>query len=307
MSQFPIILIPIEVLRVLRELPAVQKFQERLPKYTGVEPQPVNTWGLIWEVSILMMLAGALSWLNRILGTVILLIGFVAIFFQIRLQIVSYNQRQRDYSARTESYFKSLIAYSKKESQHQQAIALSQSPEKLAEFRRPLLLQALSHTAQIPDPITSKLTIALTTEDSAYELVEALNHYFPDRIYMDIKLNLPVQDQPYSPLLTYCDRTTNLCIAIEVDAPCDRDRNPTHYKDSWQDQKINESLVKLGWLVVRFSSDQASKMPRSCCKTIAKLIYDLFADTDLLLKFNEVDDLIPAKQWTEPEARQMTK
>jgi len=301
MTHFPIILIPVEIQRVLRQLPDRKALQEKLPRPPGVEPQPINSGRVLLEGLILIFVAGAISGLNRIFGTVILLVGLVTIFLRMHLQIATYKGRLTEYNARVESYFKTLAAYSQKEGQHQQSIAISHLPEKLAEFRRPLLLAVLSRISA-PE-ITPDIPQDKSAQSAQKDFYHALDRSFPTKIHTGMKLD--ISPNPYSPLFTYFDASINLYISIEVDSPSNDRGEPTHYRNSLDDQRDNQSLLNLGWLVVRFSLVQASQTPQSCCKSIAKLIYDLTGDLDLLLKFNEVDDLVPMRQWTEIEARKI--
>ncbi len=304
MSYFPIILIPVEIQRILREMPPVPEFKERMPKPPTTEPQLIENTNIMGEVTVLIVLTAIILRLNVYLGTALLVIGTVGIMVQIHLQVTSYRLRSQEQSIRMESYFRLLADYSSKESEYQQAIARSRTSERLVEFRRPLLQKFLSRAS--PDHAITPLVEPPETPVLKEKFKVVLERYFPHKISMHLVPNVVGFEPSYAPDLTYIDPELNLHIAIEIDEPYASDSNqPTHYRDDWQDLRCNELLLKCGWIVVRFSEEQVWRSPLSCCKTITKLIDELVGASDLLLKFADVDDLEVMKQWTQQEAQQM--
>ncbi|KGF71827.1 hypothetical protein DO97_14845 [Neosynechococcus sphagnicola sy1] len=71
------------------------------------------------------------------------------------------------------------------------------------------------------------------------------------------------------------------------------------------DEAWNTFFLGQGWLVVRFSLQQVTAQPQSCCRAIAQVLHQLLADPLLLKPFEEVPELVPMPRWTEAEARQM--
>ncbi len=70
-------------------------------------------------------------------------------------------------------------------------------------------------------------------------------------------------------------------------------------------QVRDEHFLNRGWLVIRFIEEQASRHPKSCCKTIAQAIALVLGDDSVLNQFANVPNLQEMSRWTQSEAGAM--
>jgi hypothetical protein len=139
---------------------------------------------------------------------------------------------------------------------------------------------------------------------------QRLNHYFPSKIYKQLKVQNPEYRERfhYTPDFAYIDAFLNLYIDIEIDEPYDFKTNkPTHFVSSATQRARNKHFQQRGWLVIRFSEEQVVRWPDSCCKTVAETIAEVTNAPLILKQFDGVVDLKPMPQWTEHEASEMAK
>lgn len=131
-----------------------------------------------------------------------------------------------------------------------------------------------------------------------------LDRAFPGKIHCGLTLSRPEKRQPYYPDLAYVDPVVQLCIDIEIDEPyAYKTGHPIHYIGS--DDTRNQFFLDRGWLVLRFSEEQAICHPDGCCKAIAQLIATVLGEDQWRDRFYDVPDLEPIPQWTKAEAEQM--
>jgi len=101
---------------------------------------------------------------------------------------------------------------------------------------------------------------------------------------------------------------TGLAIDIEIDEPYDgRTGKPHHCVDRGKDNQRNQFFLERNWVVIRFSELQVVKYPDSCCKAIARVIFQITGDYRGLVQIQNVADLLPNKQWTVKKAIYMAK
>lgn len=101
---------------------------------------------------------------------------------------------------------------------------------------------------------------------------------------------------------------TGLAIDIEIDEPYDgRTGKPHHCVDKGKDSQRNRFFLERNWVVIRFSELQVVKYPDSCCKAIARVIFEITGDYRGLLQMEKVADLLSCKQWKTKEAIYMSK
>jgi hypothetical protein len=77
--------------------------------------------------------------------------------------------------------------------------------------------------------------------------------------------------------------------------------------DRNKDSQRNRFFLERNWVVIRFSEWQVVKYPDSCCKAIARVIFQITGDYRGLVQIQNVADLLPNKQWTVKEAIYMAK
>lgn len=89
-------------------------------------------------------------------------------------------------------------------------------------------------------------------------LYAALLEWFPCMIYRNYVLESFLTHMPYVPDIIFQDPLSNLHIDIEIDEPYSHDSGqPTHYyPDKYEDVR-NLFFSKHGWIVIRFSEQQA--------------------------------------------------
>jgi hypothetical protein len=264
MTSFPQILIPVDLHKVMRQLPTVTEFPELPPEPPEAEPQPTSLVKSAIAIIIFMSVIGIIgSRIDPRLLIVLLLAGLIVILLQTIIQLRTYKTRLRNYAAAKESYFELLEVYSRQESKYQQEIAITRTSDRLIQFRLPSILQILKRTdtniAQISDLIEPEHF------ESLLGFSTALEKAFPNQIYEGVILNIPGFDYLFTPNFTYINKQVNLYIAILIDTAMDR-----------QEQEIcDRFLLKSGWLIVRFTEPQVTSDPDRCCRVITKLVDDV--------------------------------
>jgi very-short-patch-repair endonuclease len=301
MDQFPSVLIPPALRRVKAELPPLPLFLEKPPKLPPANPQMINLKLMAIEIGVVVAIGTLLTQWQSIIGGFILLIGMIGILIHAVIQLQNHSRRTKAYNQEMETYYQALAAFCQKEVAYEQEVAAIRSPEKIAELQYPRLLQVLSKTAtedgQRPLPATQVQYTAFG---------QTLDRAFPGKIHQGIYFEGADITQPYHPDFAYIDPAVNLRIDIEVDEPyANLSLEPTHYIRSWHDDSWNEFFLKKGWLVIRFSHQQVTQTPESCCRAIAQEICNLLSDPLILKPFEHIPVLQPAQRWTQQEAQQM--
>jgi len=334
-SEFPIILVPPAIARIQSELPPIPEpsrpqppSEPQLPTPIGSAPQRVE-----WKKVALITLGVALGFL--VCGAVSVMVSTglavrIALLAGLAVpgtfaggvisQLLSFPKRchkhrqdkqrftlkQQEYSKakaalpeRKRHYKNALDAYRQK---REQLKAKCHAPEKIAEFRQEKYFQALRLTGS-HDGTDSTSKVG----SSEALLGNALNLYFPNRIYIGLTLTIPDRSGwSYDPDFAYLDKTTGLRIDIEVDEPYTHQTGePIHYRG--KDERRNSFFLARGWLVIRFSERQVVLSPNRCCKTIAQVIAELTGDSSVLNPFTTISDLEPVPQWTYEEALDMSR
>lgn len=101
---------------------------------------------------------------------------------------------------------------------------------------------------------------------------------------------------------------TGLGLDVEVDEPYTLlTKEPTHCIDLPQDCWRNQFFLESGWVVVRFSERQVVEAPRSCCKVIAQVIFEITGDRRYLQQLEEEPELLPERPWTVREAKRKAR
>jgi very-short-patch-repair endonuclease len=101
---------------------------------------------------------------------------------------------------------------------------------------------------------------------------------------------------------------TGLGLDVEVDEPYTLlTKEPTHCIDRPQDCWRNQFFLESGWVVVRFSEQQVVEAPRSCCKVIAQVIFEITGDRRYLQQLEGEPELLPERPWTVREAKRRAR
>jgi len=300
MSCYPIILIPSQIQRIKSEFPPFEPFNEPMPRPLGEKPKKVNKAFLAVEVGVVTMSSIFLG--NQgatVLGLTLFLIGAAGIIIQASRQIKSYSKREQKYRREVIIHHD----FNKKKSLYEKKVKVSQSPEGISEFQQKRLLDTLGRTVSYDGLSEAKKGA------SEINFKADLEHYFPDKIYTQLKVQNPSYSEGfyYTPDFTYIDKELNLHVNIEIDEPyayCSG-KPPIHYIG--RDKKRNDEFVDRGWIVIRFSEKQIFCSSDSCCKTIALVIAQVTGNEHYIRQFGEISDLNCQPQWTKREAEEMSR
>jgi hypothetical protein len=105
-----------------------------------------------------------------------------------------------------------------------------------------------------------------------------LLRWFPGMIYRNYILEIFLESDPYVPDIIFQDIVTNIHIDIEIDEPYSlSDQAPIHCIDLGPDseKKRNVFFNNHGWIVIRFSESQVLTDPESCCRFVAKVMFNV--------------------------------
>ena len=291
MSQYPITHLPQNIKEALSKQPTRPVFKENYP-LKPTEPQPINVSLLSVGTVLVIAVTLTLSSVGIELALGFLSLGSLAIFALAQQQRYSFAKRHRDYQEQLRKY--------------EQKVAESQKPENVEEYRRQEVRRALNETI----PHDGKNSDA-RTGGSEPEFGDYLNCYFPGQIYTNCKLKIPNFERPYTPDFAYIDREINLFIDIEIDEPYTYNDHgeieAIHYVGRPKDERRNDFFNNKGWIVIRFSEEQAVRYPRRCCKFIAEQISEITRNSAITNQFAQTPNLQPLQQWTEEEAMEMAK
>jgi hypothetical protein len=300
MEHFPIVLIPPLIRRIKAELPPLPAFPGQPPVLPAANVQQIDLKVMAIEFIAVIVIGGIVTQFSPWLGMFLLVGGLMVVGIHAWVQTQSYAQRLKSNSQDLEGYYQELAAYSKKEADHQAEVAIARAPENVAAYQYSRLLKALGRV--VPEDGQQEAVFLSPAEE---KLAEALNHYFPNKIYLRPFFS-PAGLPPHVLDFAYVDPALNLRIDVEVDEPYDLSTGePKHCLHAFDDQAWNELLLNKGWIVIRFSAQQVMQEPTSCCKAIAAELYKLVGDPSILQPFAAIPDLKPVKHWTEAEARQM--
>lgn len=188
----------------------------------------------------------------------------------------------------------------------------SRTPKKVARWRKQELKQRI--VSLRPSPLGNRVDTQRFDPRGYAEFPDncpfsnLLERYFgSDKIYILHRMNGKIPD------FAYIDRVNNLYIDIEIDEPYTPRQYPrhgrqlrvTHCLGQYDYEDRDRLFINSDWFVIHFSERQIICWAESCCKQIAKLIYELIEDDSILNRFNCVSDLQPEPRWTMQEAETM--
>lgn len=279
------ILIPVQLQKVMGELPPLPTFEEFLPTPPPPSPESVNLIRGVIAITGLMILVGFTNTLSPIIGAIVLPIGLFLILGQMFIQYKNYQNRLRDHTALTESYFLLLESYFRKQGKHEQKIAVTRTSDRLREFRSPKILEILRSTnteiiqkiltGDTPElesklVISDQITDKITDEPSQFtpQFTKSLKTSLRDNLHQGITIQIPGFNYIFSPDFTYIDPISNLHLAIAITEPS----NPS----TKELQNIcNSFLLKSGWIIANFTPTEVVDKPNQCLQAITNLIGEL--------------------------------
>jgi hypothetical protein len=303
MSHYPIVLLPTEIDRLKDERPPIPTLDIPAPQPLQIEPpKPVSKSIVVVQATAVTIPSTALiSQKITGLGLFIFLAGMGAIAARTWQKFKNYARLKGSYERQLAARDEEIAEYQQKKRWHEEE---SQTPERIAEFQFKLLLEILKRT--IPHDGTDSKAQRGRSE---YSFKEQLRQYFPDRIQTGLTLTIPDYPHPYTPDFAYIDEELNLYVDLEIDEPYYKrkkykQKKLTHYVGAIKDERRNNFFLNKGWIVIRFSEEQAVCHPASCCKTIDRVIAGV-TRRSIDSRFDSIPDLQPQKQWTIETAKQM--
>ncbi len=299
--------IPVQLQKAMRELPPIPPFNESLPSPPPPSPERMNRVQLATIITGFMILVGYIyiglqpipirvnpDFLSILFigGINVCILIFKAILLPVGLGLMFirykiYQSRLRDHSVLTKSYFELLESYALKQSEYEQKIFLSQTSDRLREFRSPKILKILRSTnteiiQKIPvgDNPESELVITDKIKNEPFIFSKSLKRSLKDNLHYGITVQIPGFNYIFSPDFTYINPDTNLHLAIAISEQSGKN----------SDQNIKEQqyichtfLLKSGWIVVNLGPNEVLDWPDRCAQAITNLIQELSCEPEPLL------------------------
>jgi hypothetical protein len=262
------ILIPVQLQKAMRELPPIPQFAESLPKPPPPSPEPVNLiQGAIAIIGLMFILGVLGNFIPPIWIILLLIVGLGVILWQMQVQYITFKSRLRDHAGLTENYFLLLTTYSRKESEHEQKIALTLTDQSLKAYRQPKILKILSKTnGEIGQKALTGDSLKISDQLTTFG--KDLKKSLGDRLHQSITIQIPAFNFRFSPDFTYINPATNLHLAIAISEVSDQ--------TSKEQQNIcNSFLLKSGWIVAHFTPQEVLENPDRYVKSIVKLVDEL--------------------------------
>lgn len=301
---YPIILIPQSLERVKTLKPDIPRFEGISPILSGDPPKPESKVRICAEISTVGVSGGffALKPKTRSIGIGILFAGSVAIAVSAYRRFKKYRSLQLSYEKKSGRYQNELENFKIEKQRHDEQYRALQTPEYIQGYQRELTLDALSQTISVDG---SNSTAKCGHSEQAFH--DHLRRYFNGNILIRQWLKIPGFHKPYTPDFSFVDRETGLHIDIEIDEPyVFESGKPIHFIEADKDKKRDQFFLNKGWLVIRFSEEQAVRWPGSCCKVVACEISSIM-DTDTPIALRQVPDLNPQPRWSKNEAVKMAE
>lgn len=313
MSSYPLILIPDAIALAKVVKPASVGFESASePRLTGEPPAKMN--GVLVGVEIFAAIALtkliSLHPKGGLLSFVFFFLASSAIGFHIWRQIKSYPRRAKQYAESLQDYQRTITEQRQNLIEKEEEAQRVGSSEYLEEFRNKSVLDALNKTRR--PRLNKDLNSQETKTKPEKYFLKYLNKFFSNKIYSGISMNSRGYGIPYQPDFIYFDSAFNLCIDIEIDEPYSLDAETNqyeikHYLELGDDAEQNRYFLDNGWIIIRFSEEQAIKQPDSCCKVIAETIHSIIKTQSTTYNFALTPDLEKSLQWTSENAKEMVE
>ncbi len=169
--------------------------------------------------------------------------------------------------------------------------------------RKQKLSSALLSDVSLPDGLSS----AQPGVSESFFL-QYLNRYFGGAIRQGEELSVPGAKYKYSTDFSFIDAETGLRIDIEIDEPYEgRSKQPHHCRDDYRDTNRNKFFLSANWVVIRFSEEQISRYPDSCCRAIAAAISEITLCDRYLQSLRQYPVLQPQRRWDTAHATKLAE
>ena len=280
------------------------------PKVINIQRIILNS-GIVFGISL--FLATIISFINEFIAALLIKIGFFSILtygiitavkerrsFLVRK--AQHEEYQRRYLWQLEQYSSKLALFEKEQAEY---------PIKLKQYKNLFIIweqQIHNPQYQLQSILTNSITYEGIKSDarrgnSEVKFEESLRNYFGDKIKVGVWIQNPNYDDGYhyTPDFAYIDELINLHIDIEIDEPYAYNKKPIHYLGYNNETKRNNFFLDCLWVVIRFSEEQVILYPKSCCKEIAQVIFQITGERTILSKFEQVENLQPIDRWTYQE------
>lgn len=210
------------------------------------------------------------------------------------------DEARKEYAQAIEKWEAEVVSIKAK---HRQHLDLLNSTALLNQYRHSLVRQVLERTASY-DGTDSSAPKDWAEYLETCSFGSKLKRYFPGKVHDSLLVGYRTPD------FAYIDSRIGLHIDIEIDEPYTPRQYPeekplilTHYIGADDDR--DEFFKDRGWIVLRFSEQQVIQNPDSCCKEVAKVIYELTKEASIMEPFVNTPDLIRERCWTKEDAIQM--
>lgn len=328
MEQYPIILIPDEILEAIPELPPppapiapIAPVRPKQPKSLPPEPQAIEdgrriAWilavGFLISMAIVIAITPSQPLTGLITGSLSFLIacsvaGIAAIVdyrgFGKRKQL--HDLEKSRYLERVEEYKQELAFFEEKNHRYSIELELYRSErekwDKLVSDRIKPVLDVLQNTRTYQQKKEAKRGYS----EGGFE--RYLQRYFSDKIHTGASLRNSKYSRgyEYTADFAYIDPKSNLHIDIEIDEPyIYQTGQPIHCLGTDEDR--NQFFNSRSWIVIRFSEKQVVRSPDNCCRQIAEVVARILGG-DIPDRLKRINPVQPDPCWTYEEAEEMAR
>lgn len=191
----------------------------------------------------------------------------------------------------------------------------SRMPNEIKKWRQKVLKQKMASLQ--PSNLENNVDLNIKEDPRGYAEVpkncpfsKLLKQYFGEN-----KIHILRYVNGIIPDFSYIDAENNLFIDIEIDEPytprqypeTDKKLKLTHCLEQNNYTERDNKVISSDWFVIHFSEKQILSEYKSCCKEIAKLIYELTGNKTIINKFSNIQDLKREPRWTIEEAKAMAE
>lgn len=195
---------------------------------------------------------------------------------------------------RTARYLEALIEYDAELNKYYERIKIILSETNIQIYRDERKRSVLALTAFAD--LSTRETLKGRYEPFFHNHLKAKFGY---KIFDNLEFQLP-NSKAFVPDFAYVDKSSGLCIDIEIDEPYTSENQiPIHCIGD--DDYRNNYFLSKGWFVIRFAEIQIAKHPDQCCDYIDSIIRHISEGTDFEL-FS-----VPVNCWNYSDAMEMIK
>jgi len=166
---------------------------------------------------------------------------------------------------RTERYIEKVIEYAAEMKKYNERVKGILSETNIKIFRDERKRSVLSQT--VFADLSTRETLKGRYEPFFHSYLKTK---FGNKIFDNLEFQLP-NSNAFVPDFSYIDKSSGLCIDIEIDEPYTSDSKiPIHCIGD--DDYRNNYFITKGWFVIRFAEIQIAKQPNQCCNHIQSII-----------------------------------